>query len=781
VILTVDDLQWADADSLALLAEVLRPPRAPRLLLVAAARLGTEGRSLATAVELPAEVTRLRLEKLPAEDTEELIARLLPSTDSASERRQKVRAIADESGGHPLFIDELVRQGPRFDRGEDAGGIRLDDALWSRALRVEEGARELLELAAVAGLPLAQGTLARAAGIDPAQLFHATVILRAARFVRTSGIGLHDTIEPYHDRVRESVLAHLDTQTRKRWHARLAAALEATSNPDPETLATHWSGAGDAARAATYAVAAGDRAMRATAFDHAAQLYRRALDLGDARGPSRDELERKLAEALTNAGRGADAAEVRLALAERAESLDALDLRRRAAEQLMCSGRFDRGLEILGAVLRTVGIAQPRSTVALLVSVVFFRLLLRLRGLARTDRDPAEIDRHLLARIDTTRSAGSGLAMTDNVRGAYFQTRNLLLALPSGDRNRTAYALCMEVIYSSSGGFATRPRTERLLGSARALAEEVATGESLGMAAAAAGYLHYFCGEWRAGYEWHSRAEELFRERCVGMAFEINSCRAFLLRAVAYMGDLRALRERLPPVCREADERRDRYSATSLRAGLLSLVRLADDTPDRVGEELDEVSDWLPQRSFIIPTYWYVVARSQLALYRSDGGAAHEHLAASWRALERSLLLRATAVRIATVDLRGRAAVAAAHARPANLRTLARLVEDCAKRLDGESDRFLWPRACARMLFAALERMRGAPPDVAAPHAREAAQLFERAGMALHAAAARARLGELLGGDEGADLVRSAHDRMHAEGIVAPEKFGRLLVPDVIR
>jgi hypothetical protein len=724
-------------------------------------------------------VTRLRLDKLPAEDTEELIARLLPSTDSASERRQKVRAIADESGGHPLFIDELVRQGAPADRGTGTAVVRLDDALWSRALRVEEGARELLELTAVAGLPLAQGTLARAAEIDPAQLFRATVVLRNGRFVRTSGIGLDDTIEPYHDRVRESVLAHLDAQTRQRWHGRLAAALEEASDPDPETLATHWSGAGDSARAATYAVAAADRAARATAFDHAAQLYRRALDLGAVGDPSRDDLERKLADALTNAGRGADAAEVRLALAERAEKLDALDLRRRAAEQLMCSGRFDRGVEILGAELRAVGIAQPRSTVALLVSVLFFRLLLRLRGLGRSDRDPATIDRRLLARIDTTRSAGSGLAMTDNVRGAYFQTRNLLLALSSGDANRTAYALCMEVIYSSSGGFATRPRTERLLASARALSEQVGTGESLGMAAAAAGYLHYFCGEWRAGYEWHSRAEELFRYGCVGMAFEINSCRAFLLRALAYMGNLRALRERLPPVCREADERRDRYSATSLRAGLLSLVHLADDTPDRVQAELDEVSAWLPQHSFIIPTYWYVVARSQLALYRSDGSAAHEHLAASWRALERSLLLRATAVRIATVDLRGRAAVAAAYARPGNLRAMARLVEDCAKRLDGESDRFLWPRACARMLFAALERMRGGPRDAAAHHAREAAQLFEQAGMELHAAAARARLGELLGGDEGEKLVRSAHHRMQEEGIVAPEKFARLLVPDV--
>ena len=169
--------------------------------------------------------------------------------------------------------------------------------------------------------------------------------LRSARLVRCIGQA-NDDVETYHDRIRETVVAHLPPEELRWHHDRLAQVLETAGPVDPEVLADHYRGAGDTARACEYYARGADQAAATLAFDHAATLYKVALDLHSGTALEARELGKKLGDALANAGRGADAATAYLTAALAATGPLVLDLKRLASTQLLISGHIDEGLAL---------------------------------------------------------------------------------------------------------------------------------------------------------------------------------------------------------------------------------------------------------------------------------------------------------------------------------------------------------------------------------------------------------------------------------------------------
>src|SRR5262249_43701953 len=123
--------------------------------------------------------------------------------ERGSTARHCAEAIARESGGSPLFIEQLVRyaeaQGaaPKKD-------VSLDELLCARVALLAPEPRRLLEVIAVAGGPVELGVALSAAGVG-ASAHGVLTTLRGARLVRSLGVGESDTVESYHDRIRESV------------------------------------------------------------------------------------------------------------------------------------------------------------------------------------------------------------------------------------------------------------------------------------------------------------------------------------------------------------------------------------------------------------------------------------------------------------------------------------------------------------------------------------------------------------------------------------------------
>src|SRR5262249_4550753 len=161
-------------------------------------------------------------------------------------------------------------------------------------------------------------------------------------------------------------------------------------------------------------------------FDRAAHLYRLSLEWRRADDPENRVLRAKLGDALANAGRGAEAAAAYLAATVDANAAEALDLRRRAAEQYLRSGHVDEGLAALRDVLAAVGMKLSETPNHALASLLFRRAQSRLRGLRFSERDSSQVAPQDLTQIDICWSAALGLSMVDTIRGADFQTRHLL-------------------------------------------------------------------------------------------------------------------------------------------------------------------------------------------------------------------------------------------------------------------------------------------------------------------------------------------------------------------
>jgi hypothetical protein len=204
-----------------------------------------------------------------------------------------------------------------------------------------DSARRLLEVVSVAGkpLPLALAGEAAEVAVGEPQATRATwTTLRSRRLIGRARRAGQDVIEPYHDRVRETVAGRLAPAVLRKHHGRQAEVLEAGGQADPETLAIHFHGAGNSVRAARYHALGGDQAAETLAFDHAARLYGLALELGAWPGAEAAALHAKRGDALANAGRGPESAETYLRAADGSDPARAMELRRRAAYQYCASG-----------------------------------------------------------------------------------------------------------------------------------------------------------------------------------------------------------------------------------------------------------------------------------------------------------------------------------------------------------------------------------------------------------------------------------------------------------
>ncbi|MFK7916903.1 MAG: AAA family ATPase [Ilumatobacter sp.] len=299
-LIVLDDLHWADVQTLALLRHLMQSALTTPVLVVGTFR-DTDINAAHPLAALLAQAhrepgtTRLALERLGDGELLTLLENLAghEMDDDGIALRD---ALLAETEGNPFFVNEILRH------LTETGAIgQHDDGRWitptdlqaqglpvsvrevisRRVERLGPEARTALDTASIIGREFELGLLAELLGEGPASVFGRLTPAVDNSLVSDSG----GRFEFSHALVAHALYSELSPTARALGHEAVAVALEqrisADSNDGASQIAHHWMraiGPHSQARAAEFAQRAGDQALLHLAPDDAVTWYRHALD-----------------------------------------------------------------------------------------------------------------------------------------------------------------------------------------------------------------------------------------------------------------------------------------------------------------------------------------------------------------------------------------------------------------------------------------------------------------------------------------------------------------------
>jgi predicted ATPase len=299
-ILFLDDLQWADQLSLALLHYLSRKCRNSRLLIIGTCRPeelihGKEKRLHPleeTMYSMSREdlLTKMELKRLKRDDFPEF----LRSIFRTSIGEEFVEKLYEETEGNPLFgietLNLLVEKGFLSER--EGGwtlaaplekiGIpsKVQEVIAQRIARLEREERKLLDLAAVYGNSFNPNILSRTLTLDITDVLQTLVeIEQRHRLIRSED----STFEFTHHKIREVICGNLPGELSRVYHLKTAICLEQVlaekiSDGYIADIALHYVEGGAPEKAFDYLIKLGEKAMNIYANAQAVEYLNKALD-----------------------------------------------------------------------------------------------------------------------------------------------------------------------------------------------------------------------------------------------------------------------------------------------------------------------------------------------------------------------------------------------------------------------------------------------------------------------------------------------------------------------
>jgi eukaryotic-like serine/threonine-protein kinase len=784
LIVWVDDLHWGDLDSVTILRAWLEQNQtAPFLLLLSYRSDEVETSPALRALLAPNDDGTSRVSEEHIE-----IGPLTPANMRAIcidrlgmrafGRDALIERIVQEADGNPFLASQLASLAlARIERGDaDIERLSIDDLITQTRDLLPQEAMSVLAVLAVAGKPMAPKLALRVAGVRHGgrAILHA---LRNLNLVRTRDADTDRLVEIYHDRIREHVYSRLPQDALRTIHGALLRALEHSGRAEADWLHSLALGADDLALAFQYGVAAADRAHAALAFERAAELYTRCLELCPDEPRQREALWKKLGLVLAYAGRGLRAAEALLEAARLCENAgEAIQLKQMAASHFMRSGRYEQGDALFDEVIAAASIRAPRAEGKLVAALVWERARLAMRGLSFQARSADQISPAVLKRIDLLEDLRIATMNHDALRSALFSTQSLRLALDAGEPLRIARSFVNAAVTAStegtSSGFA---KAKELLARAEQITGELGTALERMELNAGKAAIAFYEGRLMDVLEPTKAVELALRD----LASESGDA-AYYFKSVARavrVGALSQLDWRLfKPEFLEAKQEAQRTENVHAILTLALNEFLNDELagqPELSIARLDAQRNLLPRARFTVLHVLHLSAIMYTACATGQHAWGLESAAPLWQEFMRSPLRRVGVLRTLSHVAHGRLLlndyVRTGRKGPVPSEVISDIKHAAASATHQEL------RLRGRVAY-----LNGDPARALELFKQSAEQLEDR-GCEPEALRDRYAMGVLIGGQEGARMVQAAFDTLENKyGLRDPQRNARAFFPEFI-
>ena len=259
-----------------------------------------------------------------------------------------------------------------------------------------------------------------------------------------------------------------------------------------------------------------------------------------------------------------------------------------------------------------------------------------------------------------------------------------------------------------------------------------------------------------------------------GLFHERASARYMAILALSYLGQLAELERRLAGLVRDATSRGDLYALAGLLLGQNNIVYLNREGPARARQRIDELLASCDLERNYLQRYDAMFARCQIDLFSGQPQQALDRLHQELPVLRRSFILTAPSVSGEAYHLRARVLLAlACEAPPVVRRRLIKLARKDARWLARRP--FAWNQAFAKLTEAGIAALEG-HRELAVSTLEQAIEALDAVEIRLYAAAARRRLGYLLG-DAGQQQRDQGTRFMEQQGVQDLVRVTAMLAP----